>query len=56
MSKEYIVVLQNGDDYQNQWEFHCDAEDAEGAEQVALEENEDILSNVRCISVFVRVK
>jgi hypothetical protein len=52
MSNEYIVVLQNGDDYQNQWEFHCDAEDAEGAEFVALEENE----NVRCISVFVRVK
>ena len=49
---EYIVVLQNGDDYQNQWEFHCDAEDAEGAEFVALKENE----NVRCISVFVRVR
>ena len=52
MSNEYIVVLQNGDDYQNQWEFHCDAENPEGAEFVALEENE----NVRCISVFVRVR
>jgi hypothetical protein len=50
--KEYIVILQNDDDYQNQWEFHCDAFDADGAEQVALDENE----NVRCISVFERVK
>ena len=50
--KEYILVLQRSDDYQKQWEFHCDAEDAESAEQDALIENE----NVRCISVFVRVK
>ena len=50
--KEYIVILQDDDDYQNQWEFHCDAFDADGAEQVALDENE----NVRCISVFERVK
>jgi hypothetical protein len=50
--KEYILVLQRSDDYQKQWEFHCDAEDAESAEKDALIENE----NVRCISVFVRVK
>jgi len=33
---EYIVIVQEGEDELNRWNFHCDAEDASHAEEQAL--------------------
>ena len=49
---EYIVIVQEGDDEMRRWNFHCDAEDANHAEEQALDHAETI----SCIAVYERIK
>jgi hypothetical protein len=49
---EYIVVVQEGDDETQRWNFYCDAEDANHAEEQAL----DHADTINCIAVYGRIK
>ncbi len=49
---EYIVIVQDGDDELARWNFHCDADDANHAEEQALDHSADI----QCIAVYERIK
>jgi hypothetical protein len=49
---EYIVIVQEGDNEMNRWNFHCDAENASHAEEQALDH--DALIN--CIAVYERIR
>jgi hypothetical protein len=49
---EYIVIVQEGTDEMARWNFHCDAEDANHAEEQALD-HDDCIS---CVAVYQRIK
>ena len=49
---EFIVIVQEGDDEMNRWNFYCHAEDATHAEEQALDHSADI----RNIAVYERVR
>lgn len=49
---EYIVIVQEGDDDISRWHFHCLAEDANHAEEQALDHSIDI----RNIAVYERIR
>lgn len=49
---EYIVIVQEGTDEMGRWSFHCDADDANHAEEQALD-HADVIS---CIAVYERIK
>lgn len=49
---EYIVIVQDGDDELARWNFHCDADDENHAEEQALDHSTDI----QCIAVYERIK
>jgi len=49
---EYIVIVQEGNDEMSRWSFHCDAENANHAEEQALD-HDDVIS---CIAVYERIK
>ena len=49
---EYIVIMQDGADELARWSFHCNAEDANHAEEQALDHSADI----QCIAVYQRIK
>jgi hypothetical protein len=48
---EFICLMQDGDDEEARWYFTCDAEDAEHAEEQALDGYEAYV-----IAVYRRVK
>lgn len=35
--KEFICLMQDGDDEDARWNFHCDADDADHAQEQALD-------------------
>lgn len=49
---EYIVIVQDGENEMNRWNFYCDAENASHAEQKALDDSETI----NCIAVYERIR
>lgn len=49
---EYIVIVQEGNEDESRWSFHCDAEDASHAEEQALD-HDDVIS---CIAVYERIR
>jgi hypothetical protein len=49
---EYIVIVQENTDEMGRWSFHCDAEDANHAEEQALD-HDDVIS---CIAVYERIR
>jgi hypothetical protein len=49
---EYIVIVQEGNEDESRWSFHCDAENASHAEEQALD-HDDVIS---CIAVYERIK
>jgi len=50
--REYIVIVQEDNEEESRWSFHCDAEDADHAEEQALD-HADVIS---CIAVYERIK
>jgi len=49
---EYIVIVQEHDDEMGRWNFHCDAENANHAEEQALAHD----SCITTIAVYERIK
>ena len=49
--KEYIVIVQEGDDEAARWYFECSAEDISHAQEQALDHSAEI----KCVAVYERV-
>lgn len=48
---EYIVIVQEGNEEESRWSFHCDAEDEHHAQEQALD-HDNVIS---CIAVYERI-
>ena len=49
---EYIVIVQEDNEDESRWSFHCDAKNADHAQEQALDQD----NVISCISVYERIR